>query len=71
MKKHNMFLNKSFNVSTCLENVLQENIGAKLCWKLFNKIEQRPLAGVAQWTEHRPEIQRFSGSIPSQGMCLG
>ena len=29
------------------------------------------LAGVAQWTEHRPANQRVAGSIPSQGTCLG
>ena len=29
------------------------------------------LAGVAQWTEHRPANQRVIGSIPSQGTCLG
>ena len=29
------------------------------------------LAGVAQWTEHRPANQRVTGSIPSQGTFLG
>ena len=29
------------------------------------------LAGVAQWTEHQPVNQRVTGSIPSQGTCLG
>ena len=29
------------------------------------------LAGVAQWIEHQPEKLRVSGSIPSQGTCLG
>ena len=29
------------------------------------------LAGVAQWIERRPANQRVSGSIPSQGTCLG
>ena len=29
------------------------------------------LAGVAQWTAHGPENQRVTGSIPSQGTCLG
>ena len=29
------------------------------------------LAGVAQWTEQRPENRRVAGSIPSQGTCLG
>ena len=29
------------------------------------------LAGVAQWSEHRPANQRVSSWIPSQGTCLG
>ena len=29
------------------------------------------LAGVAQWIECRPENQRATGSILSQGICLG
>ena len=29
------------------------------------------LAGVAQWIEHWPVNQRVTGSIPSQGTCLG
>ena len=29
------------------------------------------LAGVAQWIEHPPMNQRVTGSIPSQGTCLG
>ena len=29
------------------------------------------LAGVAQWIEHRPVNQKVTGSIPSQGTCLG
>ena len=35
--------------------------------------EEHPsaLAGVAQWTEHRPLNQRVASSIPSQGTCLG
>ena len=36
---------------------------------LENKIEA--LAGVAQWTECWPANQRVTGSIPSQGTCLG
>ena len=40
--------------------------------KTFNiKNEQRALAGVDQWIERRPENQRATGSIPSQGTCLG
>ena len=29
------------------------------------------LAGVAQWIELQPVNQRVTGSIPSQGTCLG
>ena len=29
------------------------------------------MAGVAQWVEHWPVNQRVTGSIPSQGTCLG
>ena len=29
------------------------------------------LAGVAQWIEHGPANQRVTGSIPSEGTCLG
>ena len=29
------------------------------------------LAGVAQWIEYQPANQRATGSIPSQGTCLG
>ena len=32
---------------------------------------KRALAGVAQWTEGQPVKQSVSGSIPSQGTCLG
>ena len=32
---------------------------------------KRALAGVTQWIEHGPVNQRVSGSIPSQGTCLG
>ena len=37
----------------------------------FSKRNQCALAGVAQWTEHRPVNPRAAGSIPSQGTCLG
>ena len=29
------------------------------------------LAGVAQWTEHRPANQGVAGLIPGQEACLG
>ena len=29
------------------------------------------LVGVAQWIERQPANQRVTGSIPSQGTCLG
>ena len=37
------------------------------CGEKFN----RALAGVAQRTECRPADQKMTGSIPSQGTCLG
>ena len=36
-----------------------------------SKIIFLALAGVAQWTEHRPVNQRVASSIPGQGTCLG
>ena len=29
------------------------------------------MAGMAQWIEHQTAKQRITGSIPSQGTCLG
>ena len=37
---------------------------------LFKNMYQA-LAGVAQWIECQPTNQRVTGSIPSQGTCLG
>ena len=36
-----------------------------------NKKPEIALAGVSQWTKHWPVNQRVTGSIPSQGTCLG
>ena len=41
----------------------------KLKITLKNKVFA--LAGVAQWIERRPVNHRVTGSIPSQGTCLG
>ena len=39
---------------------------------LDHTIKHTPtLAGVAQWIEHWPANQSVTGSIPSQGTCLG
>ena len=38
---------------------------------LLKKNLNLALAGVAQWIEHRPENQRITGLISSQGTCLG
>ena len=35
------------------------------------KVRRHALAGVAQWTECQLANQRVTGSIPSQGTCLG
>ena len=39
--------------------------------KVFFKNSTSALAGVAQWTECWLANQRVTGSIPSQGTCLG
>ena len=39
--------------------------------KTYTSRAQGLLTGVAQLIEHRPENQRVTGSIPSQGTCLG
>ena len=33
--------------------------------------KKEALAGLAQWVERQPANQRVTGSIPSQGKCLG
>ena len=38
---------------------------------ILHKDIHTALAGVAQWIECRPVNQRVTGSIPSQGTCLG
>ena len=35
------------------------------------KNEERALAGMTQWIERGPANQMVTGSIPSQGTCLG
>ena len=35
------------------------------------KNREAALGGMAQWSEYQPENQRVTGSIPSQGTCLG
>ena len=37
----------------------------------FKNEKKKTLAGVAHWIEHQPVNQNVSGSIPSQGTCLG
>ena len=41
-----------------------------LC-KITSRVLFPALAGVAQWIECQPMNQRVTGSIPSQGTCLG
>ena len=51
---------------------MQQNFKAEIEFRYFRI--QKPtnaLAGVAQWIEHQPVNQRVTGSIPSQGTCLG
>ena len=47
---------------------IQIELLLKLCCIKLTKIA---LAGVAQWIECQPMNQRVTGSIPSQGTCLG
>ena len=37
----------------------------------FKRSHSLVLAGVAQWIDHRTANQRVTGSVPSQGTCLG
>ena len=37
----------------------------------FFKKSNRAMMGVVQWTECQPANQKVTGSIPSQGTCLG
>ena len=38
---------------------------------LVDEESMSALAGVAPWTEHKPENQKVTGLIPGQGTCLG
>ena len=38
---------------------------------LHLNVPQRALAGVTQWIERQPVNKKVTGSIPSQGTCLG
>ena len=40
-------------------------------WHILYKNDALVLTGVAQWIECWPANQRVTGSIPSQGTCLG
>ena len=50
-----------------------EEVGCTIRMDLSGGMEKREtaLAGVAWWLEHQLANQRVSGSIPSQGTCLG
>ena len=45
----------------------------KEIWEYFLKLLKifNALAGIAQWIECQSANQRVTGSIPSQGTCLG
>ena len=47
------------------------DIGCNPMTNVLIKRGNLALAGVAQWIECQPVNQRFTGSIPSQGTCLG
>ena len=42
-----------------------------LCPDFPLQIKTPSLPGVAQWIEHQPAKRKVTGSIPSQGTCLG
>ena len=42
-----------------------------LYYKILNKIGVLALAGVVQWAKHQPVDWNITGSVPSQGTCLG
>ena len=62
-------------------SVPEARAGARQAWQKYTpdlmtilnacKKIYAALAGVAQWTECGPANQRVTGSIPSQGICLG
>ena len=58
--------------STVWENIFADDTSGKgLICKTCKELTQLPLAGVAQWIEHWPAIQKVAGLIPSKGTCLG
>ena len=63
----------SFYVHNCFQETNQ-TVLRKNSYFMFVTVflkEEWALAGVAQWTEYRPENQKVTGSIPSQDPCLG
>ena len=53
-------------LSVCFLNSV---LSACMFFKFKN--HEEALTGVAQWIEYRTVNQRVTGSIPSQGTCLG
>ena len=51
--------------------ILKKVKGFNYRQKIFFLTCTTALVGVAQWIGHRPVNQRVTGSIPSQGTCLG
>ena len=50
---------------------LVKSKNTRIFQKLKKNRKHHTLVGVAQWIQHWPANQRVTGSIPSQGTCLG
>ena len=50
---------------------IKKNVCTHMFIAALFKIAKIALAGVAQWDGHHPANQKVTGSIPSQGTCLG
>ena len=61
--------NNQFYTTQTIANILQISKSIKLLVKMENV--SFALDGVAQWTECLPVNWKVTGSIPSQGRCLG
>ena len=53
--------------------MLGPSLSASVIWVVAGSIQNTvlALADVPQWIEHQPVNQRVTGSIPSQGTCMG
>ena len=54
-----------------VNSIVPQLLNAKEFRKKIKKKNKALAAGVAQWIDCGPANQRVTGSIPSQGTCLG